>query len=137
MAICELNMTYILFTPKISTPLHLQILHPLVINYDRSLTISMKAIVNIWLYLNVYHHIHKQIGKCVLLRSIVSPSAHSGGKSWQKVGTGNFEVSSLPAASLISLDMFRYCNEEYPCMVISNILHSNLSLTMGLKREKV
>ncbi len=24
------------------------------------------------------------------LRRIVRPSAHSGGKSWQKVGTGNF-----------------------------------------------
>ena len=32
------------------------------------------------------------------LRSIVRPSAHSGGKSWQKVGTCNFEVSRLPAA---------------------------------------
>ncbi len=26
----------------------------------------------------------------IALRRIVSPSAHSGGKSWQKVGTGNF-----------------------------------------------
>ena len=32
------------------------------------------------------------------LRSIVRPSAHSGGKSWQKVATAKFEVSSLPAA---------------------------------------
>ncbi len=31
------------------------------------------------------------------LRRIVRPSAHSGGKSWQKVGTGNFELSRLPA----------------------------------------
>ena len=34
----------------------------------------------------------------VALRRIVRPSAHSGGKSWPKVGTDNFELSSLPAA---------------------------------------
>ncbi len=36
------------------------------------------------------------------LRSIVRPSAHSGGKSWEKVGTGDSEVSGLPAASQIN-----------------------------------
>ena len=36
--------------------------------------------------------------KLSALRRIVRPNAHSGGKSRQKVGTGNFEVSSSHAA---------------------------------------
>ncbi len=47
------------------------------------------------------------------LRSIVRPSAHSGGKSWQKVGTGDFE--------------------NVLAWLYQIFLHSNLSLTMGLE----
>ncbi len=37
---------------------------------------------------------HEMSPNITILRSIVRPSAHSGGKSWQNIGTGDFEVQS-------------------------------------------
>ncbi len=36
-----------------------------------------------------------------------------------------------PRLYLISLDIFRFCNEEYPCMVISNIFAFKLKPDYG------
>ena len=46
------------------------------------------------------------------------PSAHSGGKSWQKVGTGNIQVSSLPAAFQIP---YTVCGVRYLCKISAKI----------------
>ncbi len=44
------------------------------------------------------------------------PSTHSGGKNWQKVWTGDFEVSTLPAAFQIS----------YTVHVLKGLIYKNL-----------
>ena len=54
------------------------------------------------------------------LRRIVRPSAHSGDKSQQKVGTGNFQVFSLPAAFQIP---YTVCGLRYLCKIYAKITY--------------
>ena len=70
-----------------------------------------------------------------MLRSIVRPSAHSGGKSWQKVGTCNFEVFSLPAAFQIP---YTVSGVRYLCKISAKMTYLALSiLTVDSAKTKL
>ena len=60
-----------------------------------------------------------------LLRSIVSPIVHTlVAKAGKKVGSGDFEVSSLPAT--FSRDMFRHRNKEHNSLKDDNFYNRKL-----------